>query len=314
MFKLPPFPTRLASFIAALALLAAGATAQARDTPAASGPASVAPAEEETFRPESGQSGKDVIWVPTPDDIVDAMLDMTRLKAGEVHFDLGSGDGKIVIAAAKRGARSTGVEYNPDMVGLSRRNAVRAGVADKATFIQGDIFEVDFSRADVVTLYLLPTLNMRLRPTLLKMAPGTRIASHQFSMGDWEPDERVTLNGRDALSWIVPADIAGTWEVAIDGSKAGPLTLVVNQHYQKAGGSANWGRANASLDEVRLSGGAIRFTVVDAQGVSHRFDGSAGHDGRMQGKVTDAKGSEAGFIAKRTMAVANPATIPVPVR
>ncbi len=258
--------------------------------------------EAEAFKPESGQAGKDVIWVPTPDEIVNAMLDMARIKPGDVHYDLGSGDGKIVIAGAKRGANSTGVEFNPDMVGLSQRNAARAGVSERARFVQGDIFQTDFTQADVITLYLLPTLNMRLRPQLLDMKPGTRISSHQFTMGDWEPDQRTTLSGRDALSWVVPAKIGGGWDVTIDGSNPGPLKLSLMQKYQKVEGTATWGAASAKLDSVQVNGGQVRFTVTDSKSGAHRFDGTAGHDGRMSGTVTDGNGSRK-FTAIRTMTV-----------
>jgi hypothetical protein len=259
--------------------------------------------ETETFKPESGQAGKDVIWVPTPDEIVNAMLDMAKLKAGETHFDLGSGDGKIVIAGAKRGANSTGVEFNPDMVGLSQRNAARAGVSDRARFVQGDIFQTDFSRADVITLYLLPTLNLRLRPQILDMKPGTRVSSHQFTMGDWEPDQRVTLSGRDALSWVVPAKIGGGWDATIEGS-GGALKLNLTQKYQKVEGTATWGGAAAKLDQVQVDGANVRFTVTDAKGAAHRFAATAGHDGKMSGTLTDGSGTRK-FSAVRTTAASN---------
>lgn len=295
--------TRLVTVIALLAgfsgLLAQPGPVQAQESRPA---AAVAAPDEETFKPESGQSGKDVIWVPTPDDLVQAMLDMVRLKPGDLHYDLGSGDGKIAIAAARRGARSVGIEYNADMVGLSRRNAARAGLGDQVSFVQGDIFETDFSKADVITLYLLPTLNLRLRPTILAMKPGTRIASHQFSMGDWEPDQRVSLSGRDALGWVVPARISGAWEVTIDG-EARPVRLTVNQHYQKFQGTAAWGGAPADFDGGRIDGAKVNFSVTDASGGVHQFVAEAREDGRMSGTVKDAKGGLRPFRATRTMTV-----------
>src|SRR6185295_20287657 len=151
-------------------------------------------AAQKTYEPQVGQAGKDVIWVPTPDDVVDRMLTMAQTGPNDIHFDLGAGDGKIAIAAAKKfGARATGIEYNPDMAKHANANAQAAGVAGvgpgKATIRQGDIFATNFSDATVITLYLLPALNMKLRPTILQMKPGTRVVSHSFTMEDWEPDE-----------------------------------------------------------------------------------------------------------------------------
>ena len=137
------------------------------------------------FEPTVGQPGKDVVWVPTPQQLVDRMLDMAKVTPQDIHYDLGSGDGRTVITAAKRGLRATGVEFNPDMVALSQKNAVAAGVTDRATFIRGDIFETDFSKATVLTLFLLPDLNVKLRPTILNMRPGTRVVSNSFTMGEW---------------------------------------------------------------------------------------------------------------------------------
>lgn len=290
---------RLAAATALVGSLTMSATVLAQEAKPAAPAAAV---EEESFKPESGQSGKDVIWVPTPDDVVQAMLDMAKVKAGDVHYDLGSGDGKIAIAAAKRGARSVGVEYNADMVGLSRRNAARAGVADQVTFVQGDIFETDFSKADVVTLYLLPTLNLRLRPTILQMKPGTRVASHQFSMGDWEPDQRVTLSGRDALAWIVPARISGGWDVTVDGDRK-PVRLLIDQRYQTFRGNAAWDGAPVDYQGGRIKGTAVNFTITDANGGAYEFTAEATEDGRMKGSVKDPKGGQRPFSATRTTKV-----------
>src|SRR5687768_17813971 len=188
------------SFLAlSLSLVASGAFAQAQ------------PATK-PFEPQVGQAGKDVVWVPTPQALVDRMLDMAKLSPQDIHYDLGSGDGRTVITAAKRGAaQAVGVEFNPDMVALSERMATKEGVAGKAKFIQGDIFQIDFSHATVITLYLLPSLNLKLRPTLLRMKPGTRVVSHAFSMDDWQPDQTDNVEGRTAYLWIVPAPVDGTW-------------------------------------------------------------------------------------------------------
>jgi hypothetical protein len=213
------------------------------------------PAEaDKPFEPTVGQQGKDVVWVPTPQALVDRMLDMAKLTASDIHYDLGSGDGRTVITAAKRGATATGVEFNPKMVELSRANAAKEGVTDKATFIQGDIFQTDFSKATVITLFLLPELNERLRPTILGMKPGTRVVSNSFSMGDWQPDERaeVTEDCRGycrALFWIVPAKVDGSW--AIDqGTSSRALSL--KQEYQNLTGTITEGNVITPVTAGKL--------------------------------------------------------------
>lgn len=192
---------------------------QAQVTPPPAAPA---------FEPSVGQAGKDVVWVPTPQVLVDRMLDMAKVTPNDYVIDLGSGDGRTVITAVRRGARSLGIEYNPDMVEVARRNAVRDGVGDRAQFMQGDLFQADLSRADVITMFLLPDINLRLRPTLLKLKPGTRIVSNTFTMGDWTPDQTSTLDSATgcssswctALLWIVPARVEGTHQLP-----QGELTL-----------------------------------------------------------------------------------------
>src|ERR687895_292668 len=171
-----------------------------------------------TYEPSVGQEGKDVVWVPTPQVVVDKMLDMAKVTPRDFVIDLGSGDGRTVITAAKRGARALGIEYNPDMIELSKRNAAAAGVSDRATFMKADLFETDFSKATVITMFLLPTINMQLRPKLLALKPGTRIASNSFTMEDWEADESVTVSECDsswctAHFWVVPAKVEGTWQL-----------------------------------------------------------------------------------------------------
>ena len=181
------------------------------------------------FEPQVGQAGKDVVWVPTPQVLVDKMLDLAKVTPQDFVMDLGSGDGRTVITAAKRGARALGIEYNPDMVELSRRNAAEAGVSERAQFQQADIFQTDFSKATVVTMFLLPDLNLKLRPTILKMRPGTRVVSNSFTMDDWEPDQRETVENCSswctALFWIVPAQVDGAWK-----TPNGALTIT--QKYQ----------------------------------------------------------------------------------
>jgi SAM-dependent methyltransferase len=255
---------------------------------------------DEAYQPEVGQPGKDVVWVPTPDDVVKAMLDMAQVTKKDYVVDLGSGDGKIAIAAARRGARAHGIEYNPDMVALSKRNAERAGVKN-VTFVQGDIFESDFRDADVITLYLLPSLNEKLRPILLDMKPGTRVTSHQFDMGDWTPDEVRELDGRRALFWVVPAKVEGDWSVQIgSGPRAETLKLSLTQSFQKVSGRMVWGSRDAALDQPSLRGGRLVFTALDADGRRNRFEATAGHDGRMSGTVVGPNGQRRSFTATRS--------------
>lgn len=217
-------------------------------------------ASNSEFVPTVGQSGKDVIWVPTPQALVDRMLDMAELKPEDKLVDLGSGDGRTVITAAKRGASARGIEYNPDMVALSKSAALREGVSERAVFEQADIFESDFSDADVVTLFLLPGLNLRLKPILLDMKPGTRVVSNSFTMGEWEPDETAEADGCTnyciAYKWVVPAKVEGSW-VTPDGE------LVLTQKYQFVEGSLRKGDATIPLTEGRLEGESIRFKAGD---------------------------------------------------
>ena len=212
------------------------------------------------FEPTVGQAGKDVVWVPTPQPLVDKMLDLAKVTPQDFVMDLGSGDGRTVITAAKRGARAQGVEYNPDMVELSQRNAKAAGVDGKATFVKADLFETDFSKAQVVTMFLLPSINMRLRPTILKMKPGTRVVSNTVTMEDWQPDQSETISG-DCVSWctahlwIVPAQVEGAWTLG-----GQPLTL--SQKFQMLTGKLGTTEVTGRLrgDEVTLTAGSMKYT------------------------------------------------------
>jgi SAM-dependent methyltransferase len=214
------------------------------------------------YEPSVGQEGKDVIWVPTPEDLVQAMLDLAKVTASDFVMDLGSGDGRIVIAAAKRGARAVGVEYNPDMVELSRRNAEKAGVSDKATFVNADLFETDLSRATVITMYLLPSLNLRLRPAILGLKPGTRIVSHSFTMGDWSPDKTVEKEGRTAYLWIVPARVDGVWTWR-DGP--GTAELKLTESYQNIQGTLRVNGKDLTLKNAKLEGDHISFSAGEEE-------------------------------------------------
>src|ERR1700752_226447 len=150
------------------------------------------PAQQQPYEPKVGQAGKDVVWVPTSQALVDKMLDMAKVTPQDFVMDLGSGDGRTVITAAKRGATAMGIEYNPDMVELSKKNAAKENVPAKATFVKADLFETDFSNATVITMFLLPDINMKLRPKILGLKPGTRVVSNSFTMGEWEDDESAT--------------------------------------------------------------------------------------------------------------------------
>ena len=220
-------------------------------------PALAQPAKQE-FQPRVGQAGKDVVWVPTPQALVDMMLDMAKATPSDYVMDLGSGDGRTVITAAKRGMRAHGIEYNPDMVELSKRNAASEGVSDKATFAKADLYESDFSQASVITMFLLPEINLKLRPRLLVLKPGTRILSNTFTMGEWSPDETSSVD-KDcfswctALFWIVPAKVEGTWKLA-DGE------LILKQSYQMLTGTLKTGAGTTPITG-RMRGEQITFSA-----------------------------------------------------
>jgi Methyltransferase domain len=214
---------------------------------------------QKPFQPQVGQGGKDVVWVPTPQALVDKMLDMAKLTPQDFLMDLGSGDGRTVITAARRGAHALGIEYNPDMVELSKQNAAKAGVSDRAEFRKADLFETDLSKATVITLFLLPEINLKLRPTILDLAPGTRIVSNTFTMGDWTPDQTAAVGDGctswcTALLWIVPAKAAGAWTW-----KDGDLTLT--QDFQMVSGTLRHGAASTPIADGRLLGDRISFTA-----------------------------------------------------
>ena len=216
------------------------------------------------YEPRVGQTGKDVVWVPTPQALVDQMLKMAKVTPQDYVVDLGSGDGRTVITAAKIGAKTLGVEFNPDMVELSKRNAATAGVGEKAKFLNGDIFQTDFSQATVVTMFLLPGLNLKLRPTLLDMKPGTRVVSNTFTMSEWKPDQtaEVTQNCESsyckALLWIVPAKVNGVWQL-----DQGELTI--DQEFQYFRGRLTTGNVVAPISDGKLAADQISFTAGDTQ-------------------------------------------------
>jgi hypothetical protein len=231
---------------------------------AAAGFAQDKPAAQE-FQPEVGQAGKDVVWVPTSQALVNRMLELGKLTAKDYHIDLGSGDGRTVITAAKRGAISLGIEYNPDMVTLSQRAAAKEGVTARATFRKADLFETDLSQATLITLFLLPDINLRLRPKILDLKPGTRIVSNSFTMGEWQHDRSVEASEKEgcqsyctAYLWIVPAKVEGTWRLP-----QGELTL--KQTFQTLTGTLNTGGGSARISNAKMNGDRIVFTVGGAQ-------------------------------------------------
>ena len=231
------------------------------------------------FEPTYGQQGKDVVWVPTAQALVDRMLDMAKVTPEDYVIDLGSGDGRTVITAAKRGAKALGIEFNPDMVALSKRNAAAASAGERATFVQGDIFKSDFRQATVITMFLLPDLNLRLRPLLLDMNPGTRVVSNSFDMAEWTPDSEVSATGQcesycRAMLWIIPAKVAGTWQ-----TPRGNLTLT--QTFQMVSGTLRSPGGAAPISNGKMNGDEISFAVGERT-YKGRVTGN-----RMEGTISD---------------------------
>lgn len=243
------------------------------------------------YVPEVGQKGKDVVWVPTPPELVDVMLNkLAKVTPSDYVIDLGSGDGRMVIAAAKIGAQALGIEYNPEMVALSKRNAANEGVSDRASFIQADLYEYDFSKATVITMFLLPEINLKLRPRLLELKPGTRIVSNTFTMGEWEPDYEITTeenwnSWNTALLWIVPAKTEGMWKLGKDD-------LTIKQEFQMIHGTLTSNGKATPITDGRLNGNEITFRVGGALYLG-RVDGS-----RMTGTVTSGD-TKSDWVATR---------------
>ena len=223
--------------------------------------------QPETYVPQRGQMGKDVMWLPTSDDLVLKMLDAAHVGPQDELVDLGAGDGKIPIAAARHfGARAWGIEYNKDLAALAQRNAQRAGVAERVRIVHGDIFKEDFSKATVVTMYLLEELNAQLRPTILAMKPGTRVLSNTFSMGDWEPDQVIRVSNGTGYFWTVPANVAGLWTLSgLDEN--GKATLKLDQTFQRIGGTLTLQGKTQNLLSARMEGSALHFSFINADGL-----------------------------------------------
>jgi hypothetical protein len=248
-------------------------------------------AQTKPFEPTVGQPGKDVVWVPTPQALVDKMLEIAKVTPQDFVMDLGSGDGRTVITAAKKGATAMGVEYNPDMVALSKKNATSQGVTTKASFVQADLFQTDFSKANVVTMFLLPDINLRLRPKILDLKPGTRIVSNTFTMGEWEADQTATITDDctswcTALLWIVPAKVEGTWELP-----QGQLQL--SQAFQNVTGALANGANKTALSNGKLSGDQISFAVGTTQ-YTGRVNGNT-----MEGSFKSGTGNGAWKATKK---------------
>jgi len=261
--------------ILCLSLMAAGVFAQTQ------------PSDGE-YQPQLGQIGKDVIWLPTAQALADKMLNLAQVTPRDFVIDLGSGDGRIVITAAKRGARALGIEYNPDLVALSKRNAAREGVGDKVQFVKADLFESDFSKATVITMFLLPELNLQLRPAILNLKPGTRVVSNSFDMGEWIADRTVAVSRGEGCDstycqahlWIVPARVEGTWKLP-----QGKLTL--EQSFQMISGALNAGADRVPIADGSLAGDQISFSI-----------GSAQYIGRVNGNAMEGTFNSAGKTAR----------------
>ncbi len=242
------------------------------------------------YKPQVGQAGKDVVWVPTPDEIVQRMLRMAKVTPQDTVYDLGAGDGKIAIAAGKLGATAVGIEYNPDMAKLAQCYVQAENLTGKTRIIQGDVFKEDFSKASVVTMYLLPELNLKLRPIILNMKPGTRVTSHQFTMGDWEPDETAEVDYRTAYLWIVPAKVEGAWTLREQGPGNAQYTVNLSQKYQKITGDVG-GSAKQPLVGATVRGEEIRFAFNDDKGVTRTLTGTV-RGNELTGTLKGAGGAE----------------------
>ncbi|MFA5911709.1 MAG: class I SAM-dependent methyltransferase [Vicinamibacterales bacterium] len=240
---------------------------------------------QQPFEPRSGQAGKDVVWVPSPPAMVSKMLEMAKVTADDFVMDLGSGDGRNIIAAARLGARGLGVEFNPEMVALSRKLAAEAGVGDKAQFVEGDMYQADISKATVLALFLLPVNLDRLAPAFLALTPGTRIAANTFGMSGWDPDESFTLDQDtdcsswcEVLLWIVPAPVAGTWRMS-DGS------LTLTQDHQLIQGAVTIDGATHPIANQKLRGDDLTF-IAGGQAYRGKVSGN-----QIEGTITAPAGA-----------------------
>jgi SAM-dependent methyltransferase len=258
-------------------------------------PGAQAQAPEQPYVPEPGEIGKDVMWLPSEDVMVRRMLDMAQVTQRDFVVDLGSGDGRTVIAAARRGARALGVEFNPKLVEHSRRLARQAGVGDRASFVQGDLFDADLSQATVITLFLLEEMNLKLRPKLLDLKPGTRVVANTFAMGKWHADASAKVTVKqgctsycDIYFWIVPTNVEGSWKLP-EGE------LVIKQRFQMLTGTLRAG-ARATAINGRMSGDRISFRAGDAD-----YRGRIGPSG-ITGTYKSSNGAGAWSATRRNPA------------
>lgn len=242
--------------------------------------------------PETANSQKrDVPYVPTPNEVVEKMLDVANVGPGDYVIDLGSGDGRIVVAAAKRGAFAHGIDIDPQRIKEAKENAREAGVEDRVLFVQDNLFEIDFSQASVITMYLLNSVNLKLRPKLLEtLSPGTRVVSHSFNMNDWEPDEQTSVNHSNIYHWVIPADVDGTWNWQADGKK---FTMNVDQQFQEVELDVKSGNTSLTVEEKHLSGDRISFIAEHpSNGDRYIFSGKI-NDEEITGVVQIHNGDEA---------------------
>lgn len=250
----------------------------------------------------AGVREPDVQWVPTPQEVVDEMLRLAKVEEDDLIYDLGSGDGRIVITAATRyGARGVGVDIDPERIAEARTNAETAGVSDRVKFVEGDLFEVDLSDATVVTLYLLNSLNRKLRPKLLEeLRPGTPVVSHAFDMGEWTPDTSLSVEGKMVYLWIVPARMDGRWEVSLKdpGGEEEVFVLDIEQQFQQVNGIAETEAGASEVQDGRVEGESVHFTLVGRADPARRFTGRI--DGEnMSGTAELGGGQVAQWQARR---------------
>jgi SAM-dependent methyltransferase len=274
---------RLPILAAITALLLLPTLAPAQESPKQEAPKQEAP-QQETPKQEAPKAPErpklDVIFVPTPQAAVDRMLELARVGPGDFVIDLGSGDGRIAITAGKRGARAMGVDLDPQRIAEAQKNLAASGLGERVRFVQQNLFETDLSQATVLTMYLLPHLNLKLRPQILDLKPGTRVASHDFTMGEWQPDIFEEVNGRDVMFWIVPAKVGGNWTVTAGRQR---FDVTLKQEFQQISGTAQIGNRKVPLTRTRLEGDRIEFSVQIGQRPIH-FSGRV-EEGRMSGRI-----------------------------
>lgn len=235
----------------------------------------------QSVQPEVGQQSKDSVWVPTPELMIRRMLQLADTTKDDVVIDLGAGDGRIPIYAAKHfGALGIAVELEENLVQVARQAAAREGVANRVHVIQQDLFEADLSAATVIALYISPGVMQRLKPRFLKLKPGTRIVSHYFDLGDWAPDEKVEVEGRTGYLWVVPAAVEGNWRVRVPGQD---FRMRIERRYQKLQTAGERGGKTLHVIGAQLRGTEIKFTTFDRDGASRNYVGRL-EGGRLAGE------------------------------